>query len=120
MFALRVMGEIGDAVRLKLRRERRLRLPKNKNCGKAITLEQESSLLESVQVPDVPEGEKMDLKATRSPVILPSIMLALNTTMRVSEIRTLRYRENCLMTKIHDGVGTKMGTTGVFEGSEGA
>lgn len=93
MFALRILGEIGDAVRLKLRRERRLRLPKNKNCGKAITLEQESSLLEFAQVPDVPEGEKMDLKATRSPVILPSIMLALNTTMRVSEIRTLQWSQ---------------------------
>ena len=36
MFALRVMGEIGDAVRAKLRREKRLRLPVDNKTGKAL------------------------------------------------------------------------------------
>jgi integrase len=91
MFILHMMGEIGDAVRLKLRREKRLRLAKNENCGKALTLEQEAALLSAAQVPEVPEGKKMNLKATRSPAIYPAIMLALNTTMRESEVRTLRW-----------------------------
>jgi integrase len=91
MFILHMMGEIGDAVRLKLRREKRLRLAKNENCGKALTQEQEAALLSAAQVPGVPEGKKMDLKATRSPAIYPAIMLALNTTMRESEVRTLRW-----------------------------
>jgi len=91
MFALRIMGPIGDAVRLKLRRANRLRLPKGESCGRALSEEQEAALLEAAQVPEVPEGEKMDLKATRSPAIYPAIMLALNTTMRESEIKTLRW-----------------------------
>ncbi len=93
MFTLHMMSEIGDAVRLKLRRERKLRLPKNENCGKALTQEQETALLVAAQVPEVPEGEKMDLKATRSPAIYPAIMLALNTTMRESEVRTLKWEQ---------------------------
>jgi integrase len=93
MFALHMMGDIGDAVRLKLRREKRLRLPKNENCGKALDLKQEDALLTAAQVPEVPEGEKVNLKATRSPMIYPAIMLALNTTMRESEVRTLRWEQ---------------------------
>ncbi len=91
MFALRLMGPVGDAVRLKLRRANRLRLPKNVCCGMALSEEQEAALLEAAQVPDVPDGEKMDPKATRSPSIYPAIMLALNTTMRESEIRNLSW-----------------------------
>ena len=93
MFALRIMDEIGDAVRLKLRRGRRLRLPKNENCGQALTPEEEEALLEAARVPEVMKGEKMDLTSTRSPAIRPAIMLALNTTMRESEIRTLRWKQ---------------------------
>jgi integrase len=93
MFALRLMGEIGDAVRLRLKRERRIRLPKNKNCGKALTPEEEAALLQAARVPEVIEGAKVDLKATRSPAIRPAIMLALKTTMRISEIRTLRWKQ---------------------------
>ena len=93
MFALRLMGEIGDAVRLKLKRERRIRLPKNKNSGTALMQEEEAALLQAARVPVVIKGGKMDLKATRSPAIRPAIMLALNTTMRESEIRTLRWEQ---------------------------
>ena len=93
MFALRLMGEIGDAVRLKLKRERRIRLPKNKNSGTALMQEEEAALLQAARVPVVIKGGKMDLKATRSPAIRPAIMLALNTTMRESEIRTLRWKQ---------------------------
>jgi integrase len=50
-------------------------------------------LLEAARVPEVMNGEKMDLTATRSPAIRPVIMLALNTTMRESEIRTLRWNQ---------------------------
>ena len=93
MFALRIMDEIGDAVRLKLRRGGRLRLPKNENCGQALTPEEEEALLQAARVPEVMKGEKMDLTSTRSPAIRPAIMLALNTTMRESEIRTLRWNQ---------------------------
>ena len=74
MFALRLMGEIGDAVRLKLKRERRIRLPKNKNSGTALMQEEEAALLQAARVPVVIKGGKMDLKATRSPAIRPAIM----------------------------------------------
>src|SRR4029453_10175312 len=76
MFALRIMDEIGDAVRLKLRRGKRLRLPKNENCGQALTPEEEEALLQAARVPEVMKREKMDLTSTRSPAIRPSIMLA--------------------------------------------
>jgi integrase len=100
MFALRVMDEIGDAVRLQLKREGRLRLPKTENRGKALTPEEEAALLEAALVPEVIDGEKMDLTATRSPVIHPAIMLALNTTMRESEIRRLRWNQVAFVKRI--------------------
>ncbi len=93
MFALRVMGEIGDAVRAKLRREKRLRLPVDNKTGKALDSSQEEALLAAAQVPEVPKGEKMDQKATKSPMIFPAIMLALNTTMRDSEVRKIRWEQ---------------------------
>jgi integrase len=91
MYALILMGEIGDAVRLKLKRENRLRFAHRESCGKALSLEEEARLLAAAQVPEVEPGEKMDLKATRSPMIYPAIMLALNTGMRISEVRTIRW-----------------------------
>jgi integrase len=91
MFTLRLMSEMGDAVRSKLHREKKLRLSKNEDCGKVLSQKQEEALLAAARVPEVPEGEKMDLKATRSPAIFPAVMLALNTAMRESEIRTLRW-----------------------------
>ena len=41
----------------------------------------------------MPKGEKMDQKATKSPMIFPAIMLALNTTMRDSEVRKIRWEQ---------------------------
>ena len=89
---LQIMGDIGDPIRLRLRRQKRLKVAENPNCGKALSQEEEGRLLEAAKMrkPD-PETGKIDLKETRSPMIHTVVQLALNTAMRESEIRTLRW-----------------------------
>ena len=77
-FLLRVMGDVGDVVRLKLKKDRKLKLPQNENCGRALTQEEEPRLLAEAQ-------------RAQSPFIFPAIIVALNTTMRDSEIRHLTW-----------------------------
>jgi len=89
---LQIMGDMGDPIRLRLRRQKKLKVAENPNCGKALSLEDEGKLLKAAKTrePD-PETGKIDLKDTRSPMIHTVIQLALNTAMRDSEIRTLRW-----------------------------
>jgi len=89
---LQIMGDMGDPIRLRLRRQKKLKVTENPNCGKALSIEEENKLLDAAKMrePD-PETGKIDLKETRSPLIHTVIQLALNTTMRDSEIRTLQW-----------------------------
>ncbi|TDI12963.1 MAG: site-specific integrase, partial [Acidobacteria bacterium] len=75
-FLFRLMGGVGDVVRLKLKKDRKLKLPQREDCGRALTQEEEPRLL-------------LEAQRAQSPFIFPGIMVALNTTMRDSEIRHL-------------------------------
>jgi integrase len=75
---LRLLGEPGDVLRVRLRRQKALKLPVRNEIGKAFTPEEKERL-------------KIAAKAARSPAIYPALMLALNTGMRDSEIKGLQW-----------------------------
>ncbi|MEK7750867.1 MAG: site-specific integrase [Acidobacteriota bacterium] len=77
-FLLRLMGEIGEPIRARLRRQRALKLPVRHQIGKAYTPEEKSRLLGAA-------------RAARSPAIYPALMLALNAGIRDAEIRGLQW-----------------------------
>jgi integrase len=77
-FLLRLMGEAGDVVRARLRRQKSLKLPVRTQVGKAFTPEEKEALLAAA-------------KTGRSPAIYPALMLALNAGMRSGEIRGLQW-----------------------------
>ena len=77
-FLLRVLGETGDVVRVRLRRRKALKLPVGPPIGKAFSPEEKSALLAAA-------------KSARSRVIYPALMLALNAGMRDAEIRGLQW-----------------------------
>jgi integrase len=77
-FLLRLLGEFGDPIRARLRRQKTLKLPVGKQVGKAYTPEEKGALLAAA-------------KAARSPAIYPALMLALNAGMRDAEIRGLQW-----------------------------
>ena len=75
---LRVLGEGGDVIRVRLRRQKALKLPVRNQVGKAFSPEEKEKL-------------RAAAKGARSPAIYPALMLALNTGMRDSEIRGLQW-----------------------------
>lgn len=77
-FLLRLLGEAGDPIRARLRRQKALKLPVRKQVGKAYSPEEKDALLEAA-------------KTARSPAIYPALMLALNAGMRDAEIRGLQW-----------------------------
>jgi len=77
-FLLRLLGDQGDAIRARLRRQKALKLTTGKQVGKAYTPEEKERLLATA-------------KAARSPVIYPALMLALHAGMRDAEIRTMQW-----------------------------
>ena len=77
-FLLRLLGESGDGIRARLRRQRALKLAVHHQVGKAYTPEDKLALLAAA-------------KAARSPAIYPALMLALNAGMRDAEIRGLQW-----------------------------
>ena len=77
-FLFRLMGDVGDVVRLKLKKDRKLKLPQREDCGRALTQEEELRLL-------------VEAQRAQSPFIFPAVMVALNTAMRNSEIRHLTW-----------------------------
>ena len=77
-FLLRLLGEAGDVVRMRLRRQKALKLAVGRQVGKAYTPEEKEALLAAA-------------KAARSPAIYPALMLALNAGMRDAEIRGLQW-----------------------------
>jgi integrase len=77
-FLLRILGEAGDAIRARLRRQKMLKLAVRRGIGRAYTPEEKEALLASA-------------KTARSPSIYPALMLALNAGMRDAEIRRLQW-----------------------------
>jgi integrase len=77
-FLLRLLGDQGDTIRARLRRQKALKLDTGKQVGKAYSAEEKERLLSAA-------------KAARSPVIYPALMLALNAGMRDAEIRSMQW-----------------------------
>src|SRR6266568_8477817 len=91
MVLLQIMREMGDLIRVKMKRDKTLKLAYEEFEGKALSAEEVQVLYEAARVIEPEPGGKKDLKATRSPMILPAISLALNATLRRSEVRTLTW-----------------------------
>ena len=77
-FLLRLLGEAGDVIRVRMRRQKTLKLGVRRQIGKAYSVEEKEALLAAA-------------KAARSPAIHPALMLALNAGMRDAEIRKLQW-----------------------------
>lgn len=76
MTLLRIMGDQGDALRMKLKRGRNLRLDQRSDVGRCLTPDEEMSLLIGSHYP-----------------FATAILIALNTGMRDSEIRLLQWSQ---------------------------
>jgi integrase len=77
-FLLRILGEQGDFIRAKLKRQQRLKLKLGPKIAKAFSPENKDALLK-------------EAKARRSPSVFPSLMLALHTGLRDAEVRGLQW-----------------------------
>jgi integrase len=77
-FLLRLLGDAGDVIRIRLRRRKALKLAVQPGPGKAYTPEEKSAMLAAA-------------KEARSPAIYPALMLALNTGKRDAEMRGLQW-----------------------------
>lgn len=86
-FLLRLLGEAGDPIRARLRRQKKLKLAVRRQVGKAYSPEEKEALLAAA-------------KAARSPAIYPALMLALNAGMRDAEIRGLQWERMNLSSAI--------------------
>jgi len=77
-FLLRILGDPGDLMRLRLRKRKMLKLKVRQTVGRAFTPDEKDRMLE--------EAGK-----ARSPHIFPALSLALNAGMRDAEIKTLTW-----------------------------
>ncbi len=77
-FLLRIMDEVGDILRVRLRKRKLLKLKVGKSIGKAYSEEEKLRMLKAA-------------KEARSPHIYPAIMLALNAGLRDSELKQLTW-----------------------------
>jgi len=77
-FLLRLLGDRGDAIRVRLRRQKALKLRVHSRVGKAFTPEEKVRLLDRA-------------KSSRSHAIYPALMLALHAGIRDAEIRELQW-----------------------------
>lgn len=84
-----ILGEIGDLTRIQMKRDKTLKLTYQKFEGKALAPDEVKALYDAAEAVEPEPGQKKDLKATRSAMIKPAIALALNATLRDSEVRTL-------------------------------
>src|SRR5580658_1650403 len=77
-FLLRILGDPGDLMRIRLRKRKMLKLKVRQTVGRAFTPDEKDRMLE--------EAGK-----ARSPHIFPALSLALNAGMRDAEIKTLTW-----------------------------
>jgi integrase len=92
-FLLRLLKERGDGIRVKLRRDKALKLKIPQNVAKAYDPEHKAALLDGAAKGHRPSGEKATPQnsVTRSPFIKPALALAFSAGMRDAEIRNLRW-----------------------------
>ena len=84
-FLLRLLGDAGDALRIRLRRNKALKLKVSQNVGRAYTEEEKTKMLALAKDSS---GRK-----SGSPAIYPALALALNAGMRDAEIRNLTWAQ---------------------------
>lgn len=77
-FLLRLLGDQGDSIRTKLRRQKALKLRTGADIGKAYSTEEKGSLFEAA-------------KKRRSKAIYPALVLTLNCGLRDKELRQLQW-----------------------------
>jgi integrase len=77
---LRLIGERGELIRTRLKKEKQLKLKVPKYVAKVFSPEEKNQLIEAA-------------RGAKSPTIYPALMLATNTGMRSSEIRTLKWEQ---------------------------
>jgi integrase len=77
-FLLRLLGEQGDGIRAKLRRQKALKLPTRSDIGKAYTPEEKGLLYD-------------EAKKRRSKAIYPALVLTLHCGLRDKELRQLQW-----------------------------
>jgi integrase len=79
-FLLRILGDPGDLLRIRLRKRKMLKLKVRQTVGKAYTPAEKDRMLE-------------EARKARSPHIYLALTLALNAGMRDAEIRTLTWEQ---------------------------
>jgi integrase len=82
-FLLRLLGDAGDALRLRMRRVKTLKLKVSQNVARAFTEAEKTTLLAL--------AKNSSNRKSGSPAIYPALVLALNAGMRDSEIRNLTW-----------------------------
>lgn len=92
-FLLRLLGDRGDSIRSKMRREKTLKLRVRQNVGKAYSTNDKTALLQAAEIRHSGEALKPTRanNRTRSPFIGPALSLAFNAGMRDAEIRNLTW-----------------------------
>jgi integrase len=76
----RIMGAFGEAVRLQLKRGKKLKLPEREDVGRALSADEEKNVL-------------VQARASVSAHIYSAVVIALNTGLRDSEIRSMQWRQ---------------------------
>jgi integrase len=76
----RIMGDVGETIWLNLKKDKKLKLTERNDVGRALTVEEEKSLLAQT-------------RASLSPHIHAAVTIALQTGLRYSEIRRLQWRQ---------------------------
>jgi integrase len=89
-FLLRILEDRGDAIRIKLRRAKALKLKTGPGVGRAFSGEEKLKLIGAATPGKAPK-DKQSQVGPRSPYILPALTIALNTGMRDAEIRNLTW-----------------------------
>ena len=90
-FLLRLMGDMGDVLRVRLRKKKLLKLRVRNRVGKAYDPAEKARLVATA-------------KQARSPHICPALMLAMNTGMRGAEVKNLTWGQ-IDFTKLYLAVG---------------
>jgi integrase len=79
-FLLRILDELGDILRVRLRKRKMLKLKVGKPIGKAYTDQEKTRMLDQA-------------RKARSPHIYPAIVLALNAGIRDAELKQLTWNQ---------------------------
>jgi len=84
-FLLRLLGDAGDALRIRLRRAKAVKLKVSQNVARAFTEAEKEKMLVL--------AKNSSSRKSGSPAIYPALVLALNAGMRDAEIRTLTWAQ---------------------------